>query len=641
MTDQVAVEVPIRAARVEARHAGAALLGEMAAINADIRRAQQIREERDGQVMFRQRTGQEVELAGDVDTQSIDRAIASRSDQGDKDSPQRAEGEGKTTKLEAVKKAVTEIKEGNVSQETVNLVASRLARIPGVCAGLAVELGIEPDQVKTQLVAGINGGDRLDEMIRSHLAQETFIGKLVKAFNGAQLSADIEGLEDEIASLLELTKAEKDRIDASRTKIRKAKDEYYTYTEDTKLSYDEKIKKKKDWINRLTSVSDRLLGGGLDFNDVEDVKRFIREVPQFIPTDTADPANAETRRYLEMQLSNAEKLIALLEDSDLNKYLKAREANETWLQLDQQEKELRRQQNALRKKETERRTALESYENKILPVLDRTVGGYWNEIILDEAVAVAQAEASQKAEDKAKAKERGEAAETMLDSFMMLSFHKYKYDAKSRGQVSDGWDDSWIKDMVNQSVGHGPQAMAENFIRHLLARRNQMPEDIRRNIEEALGKINKDNPGDPLSALDSEALRRIGKKFVPLLWGAGEIRGFTLGRRKITGPQALTLTLEYGDDFWQQVSESGTRLQTLLDSHYGKNTTEASKLGKRIREEFSADNISQNKLAFLLKLLGLIGSAGLIALIPSVGPLLAGGALAGGVATLTKLKSKS
>jgi len=652
MADVVVPEIAT-SAKVETRHAAAAILGETRAQQEDVLKIQTLRQEKEGQGMFRAVSGREQEAVAEPDFYDIDRAEAVRireSGRCTKDSSEQKTINERAKNLKINADVLKEIYEqGDLSPATIEAISHVLAKIPGFYTAIASHFpGQTPESVQLALKNGtVDNITGLREIIESHLKSDGMKQRLAKIFSQVgykgeeidNLSADIETLEDDIKQKEEAISKEKQRRQQAVDYVKKNPTEL-TNTGDAITALDQTAKELGLNINNLSIQYIEQQKNSIEARYSELIKQ--RNHPNY-SQETEDSLKVKLDNYKQLENYYKEIIAPIKEAGNLSKLdiYKLSQLTESELIVSiVDQKQLNKDKNTLISKRHDRKSLQEKYEGNVNSTLERSIKGYFQEVILTEARENAQAEARKKEEDKTNEEGREKKTEDLLDNFMKLSFFKWNYDTKAHGQAVDKWDDTWIKDTVHAIKSHGPEGMARILIQRLLNQRGSLPTDIRDNIEEVLKKINKDSPGDPLTALSGESLRKIGTKFVPILFGAAKARGYSLERFKLTGPQAEAMMANYGPDFWDKINENFTKFNQEAEKVFGQLNI-AGGLGRKIRQELSADNIMQNKLAFLLKLLGILGVVGLSTLLPGIGPLLAVGGLAGGAAAIGGLKSKS
>jgi hypothetical protein len=542
-------------------------------------------------------------------------------------------------RLEQTKKLLEELynvtSSSQISDELVKEVARILANTPGFCIGVAKELGYrDPGRLKTLLESfGFAKDSRIWRIIERHIRDERMRKRLIKAMSGVTYDETIDTLDGQIEDLEERIGQTRQKLTAERTWCEEVEEAYNNLDQQALIKLAQVVPTLRNKKSYLESVLSSL---NINWHNLDD-KNQLESLATFLRGRKNPPSNQLQNNYaIALQLVSE---ILDIYDKDPNLFLPSpnnlhqKSPYQVYIEytaLQQKRAEIAAAETQMRKDELDlanlrqqRRRLLESYEGKVLRVLESTVKGYYNEVILGDAYAIAQAEAQEKEGEKEKAETREQKLKLLLDRFLSLSLFRYE-----GGRVV-GWDDQFLKEAVKvELLQRSPEKMLEYIVQRVIEQRTQMPENYQKQInsllvELGIGSLDKDGnfilpQNKTISQLVSDFFSQLNPNFVfqeatirvPKLLGAAYARGYWSDRLRFSKTQVAFLKSAYTPEFFAKALEGKKEYQNLVDAELGKGVLDlGSELTPQLKRVFGKNWLEG--LWKLMKILGLISAFGL------------------------------
>jgi len=639
---------------VEPYHVAASILGgELPTSPSEkLKRAEAVRQRLGGKKMF-EAVAESESAEPEPNFADIDKAATSRIKEADKvekrindlSTSSATSAQAETTLLKEEKNSITQRAErlkqtkklleelynvtssSQISDELVKEVARILANTPGFCIAVAKELGYEdPGLLKTLLESSGFGRDSIiGKIIERYIRDERMRKRLIKAMSGVTYDETIDALDGQIEDLEERIGQTRQKLTAERTWCEEVEKAYNNLDQQVLINLAQvapTLQNKKSYLESLLSSLNIKWYNLDDKNQLESLANFLRrqkntgyDIALQLVSEILDIYNRNQNLFLP-QPNN------LHQKSPYQVYIEYQALQQKRAEIAAAETQMRKDELDLANLRQQRRRLLESYEGKVLRVLESTVKGYYNEVILGDAYAIAQAEAQEKEGEKEKAETREQKLKLLLDRFLSLSLFRYE-----GGRVV-GWDDQFLKEAVKvELLQRSPEKMLEYIVQRVIEQRTQMPENYQKQINSLLVELGIGSYEDgnftlpqnkTISEVVSDFFSQLNPNFVfqeatirvPKLLGAAYARGYWFDRLRFSKTQVAFLKSAYTPEFFAKALEGKKEYQNLVDAELGKGVLDlGSELTPQLKRVFGKNWLEG--LLKLMKILGLISAFGL------------------------------
>ncbi len=265
---------------------------------------------------------------------------------------------------------------------------------------------------------------------------------------------------------------------------------------------------------------------------------------------------------------------------DILRYNEYVSANGKKTELDGRQETINTTKVELAKNKSKRDKLVNNQAQKVDRLMNKSVKDYYNNIVLSQADAVAQAEAQQKAVDTKEAKDMAAKRELLckqiLDKYLMLTYLKYK------GKDVVGWDDKALKDFVKHDmVSNSPGNLGKKLLERINTKRTTMQPAFSKEIQKLMTEMGVGTGQPPLTARDvinsigTEQYEKWAAEKVPDVLGYAWSRGYYFDRLKLKPAEAEFMKRAYPEDtdFFNTALAAKEKYvgeaQTLMDEDLG------------------------------------------------------------------------
>lgn len=641
-------EGPKTGAEVKLAHVAAESAPESAALNphAELNRLREVRKKFGGQKMFQKDTHAGEHEHPVIDFAEMSRVRATITDPHHQVEYDRQVGNihNLTSESEVPRPdAITDARPGfgkieafsdavamaiNEPTLTANMVRNYLRRVPGALTGAP---GTEA---------------KIKEVLKYHLSRPEYKAKLEEVVAHITLPPDFETTQAQTEQLQELERQETAKI-ARKTALQAHIDVIETVGLGTYIPIHEqrRLSQTNEAVDSLVDQVKKTGAIGSDINPATlatargallakqavhqaDIDAIVARVP-LDKNRSGDEKKAinENKALVDAYnrlISNVDAARGFLNPADpreavnLINVRKAEAARTEITKVEQELAKIHQEKAPLRGAQHKRERELLAYQHKLEKAIGTAAQGYWNDVLLEKAQTLADAEVKDTEEKAKESQDSAQTADTLLTTMLRESYLKRgRWFGRGKKDVT-GIDKKWLKNMSNEVKRRGPADMAKLFIDHIEQAKNKMSREQQAQVEAMLVKVK--DPATHAYKLSREQLEVLGATYMPQILGESWAFGNNV---KFTQAEAEHVRNMYTEDFWDASIGKRTDKQKEADALFGKGVLRfGDEFQNDVKKLLSADNIKKN-MPTLLKLAAVIGGGTILA--AGGGPVLAAG----------------